>query len=310
MKIQKIHTQPPSEWHKVIAFSALSSSELAHKLIKEINHNPLLDFDEKYDSNVFVPYGSETTGNRIENPKAEDENVFDESILNPIDASDETIFPEVQDTTEPIKQFLNGAKLPSVLVPDIIAEKEQEKWSLTLNKENLHIKLNSENLRLLSHQRHNKKIRRYLKAKIKSARDFLNHLTLRENILLQLCEKILILQDKSACRKEAYFTPLSFKKIATQMRIDKLELTHLIENKYIQLPEGIFPLTYFFNEKKIFQLIRNILKKESPKRPLSDQQIANKLKKEYNFKIARRTISKYREKLGILSSKLRRNSRK
>jgi len=89
-------------------------------------------------------------------------------------------------------------------------------------------------------------------------------------------------------------------------------------NKYVHTPQGIFELKYFFtssincldgesiSSESVKDHVRNIIKSEDKAKPLSDQEISDRLKK-LNINVARRTVAKYRESMGILSSRERRN---
>ena len=94
-------------------------------------------------------------------------------------------------------------------------------------------------------------------------------------------------------------------------------VSRVTTNKYVHTPQGIFELKYFFNSRiggmygaedlaseSVKLKIKHIISGEDPKRPLSDQAIADMLKTQ-NIDIARRTVAKYREMLGILSSSKR-----
>jgi RNA polymerase sigma-54 factor len=88
-------------------------------------------------------------------------------------------------------------------------------------------------------------------------------------------------------------------------------------NKYVHTPQGVFELKYFFNSaikrldgdfvssESVKEHIKNIIKSENKAKPFSDQDVARMLE-EYNINVARRTVAKYRESLGILPSRKRR----
>jgi RNA polymerase sigma-54 factor len=94
-------------------------------------------------------------------------------------------------------------------------------------------------------------------------------------------------------------------------------ISRVTTNKYVHTPHGIFELKYFFNSgltsdngeaiasESVKNKIRSIIEKEDPYNTCSDQEIANILKKKQGINIARRTVTKYREMLGVLSSSKR-----
>jgi RNA polymerase sigma-54 factor len=95
-------------------------------------------------------------------------------------------------------------------------------------------------------------------------------------------------------------------------------ISRVTTNKYVHTPRGIFELKYFFNSsirkrggddvaaESVKHRIKQLISEENPAHPLSDQQLADTLAKEYSIEIARRTVAKYREMQGILSSSRRR----
>jgi RNA polymerase sigma-54 factor len=105
--------------------------------------------------------------------------------------------------------------------------------------------------------------------------------------------------------------------IAEDVGVHETTISRAIANKYVKTPHGVFPLKHFFNSgftsdsgesianRSIKETIEKIIQKEDPKKPISDQSISKELEKE-GIKIARRTVAKYREQLGILPTHLRR----
>jgi RNA polymerase sigma-54 factor len=112
--------------------------------------------------------------------------------------------------------------------------------------------------------------------------------------------------------------PMVLKDVAMDIGMHESTVSRATANKYVHTPQGIFELKYFFTSslragdgsdefsaESVKERIREIVGKESAKNPLSDQQIAEMLGKE-NVDIARRTVAKYREMMGILPSSKRR----
>ena len=105
--------------------------------------------------------------------------------------------------------------------------------------------------------------------------------------------------------------------IAQTVGVHETTVSRAIANKYIRTPHGVFAFKYFFtpgftaangesvSNKTIKDMIATIIEDENPAKPHSDQSIVNQLK-EKDIKIARRTVAKYREELGILPTNLRR----
>jgi len=116
--------------------------------------------------------------------------------------------------------------------------------------------------------------------------------------------------------KDNSFKPLTMKKIAETLNISEATVSRIASRKFIDTPKGIFELKDFFTKKLntvdgrevsadyVKKRIREIIEKEDKRKPLSDQRIADILREEKIW-VARRTVAKYREEMGILDSKRR-----
>ncbi len=114
-----------------------------------------------------------------------------------------------------------------------------------------------------------------------------------------------------------HLRPLNLRDVAEDIEMHESTVSRVTTNKYVHTPQGIFELKYFFNSsinrfegeaiasESVKEKIRRIITNEDPRRPLSDQRIAEMLKAG-NIDIARRTVTKYREAMNILSSTKRR----
>lgn len=158
--------------------------------------------------------------------------------------------------------------------------------------------------------------RNFLKSKLESARWFINSINQRRNTMLKVMEAIVEIQDKFFRFGEGYLKPMILKDIAEKIHMDISTVSRVVNGKYVQSEFGVYELKYFFSEglstesgeevsnKEVKSLIERIIGAEDKKRPLSDQRIAVMLE-EQGFKIARRTVTKYREQLGIPVARLR-----
>jgi len=110
--------------------------------------------------------------------------------------------------------------------------------------------------------------------------------------------------------------PLTMHQVAQVVGLHESTVSRAISNKYIDTPRGLLPLKYFFttaietadggevSSRQVKHLVRELVGKEDPKKPLSDEVLVNLIRAR-GMKIARRTIAKYRKELGILPSHLR-----
>jgi RNA polymerase sigma-54 factor len=109
--------------------------------------------------------------------------------------------------------------------------------------------------------------------------------------------------------------------VADDINMHESTISRATSNKYVHTPQGIFELKYFFNagiskedggediaSEAVKRLIKQLIGTEDPKHPYSDQKIVELLKERHKIDIARRTVAKYREQLGILPSAQRKKS--
>jgi RNA polymerase sigma-54 factor len=111
--------------------------------------------------------------------------------------------------------------------------------------------------------------------------------------------------------------PLVLRDVAEDIQMHESTISRVTNNKYVHTPQGIYELKFFFNagipstqgetvaSESVKNLVRELIAKEDPKKPYSDEKLVQILK-ERNIHIARRTVSKYRESMKILSSNERR----
>jgi RNA polymerase sigma-54 factor len=116
----------------------------------------------------------------------------------------------------------------------------------------------------------------------------------------------------------AHLRPLILRDVADALGLHESTISRVTTKKYMQCPQGLFELKYFFNSsirrvanediasESVKQAIKKMIDGEDKSSPLSDQEIVERLAKDEGIKIARRTVAKYREMLGLLPSSKRR----
>jgi RNA polymerase sigma-54 factor len=156
-----------------------------------------------------------------------------------------------------------------------------------------------------------------VKKKIDSAKWLMESIEQRKSTLSRIAQEIVDFQTPFLEKGIDALRPLKMQFIADKVGVHVSTVSRAIADKYIQTPRGIFALKFFFTggttradgEKKsivaVKQKVRDIVGKEDKSSPLSDEEIAGKLKEE-GLDIARRTVTKYRKQLGIPSSRQRR----
>lgn len=157
----------------------------------------------------------------------------------------------------------------------------------------------------------------YLKRKLDSARNFIEALKQRHQTMTRTMQAIIDMQMPFFTEgDETLLKPMILKDIAGRTGYDISTISRVCSGKYVQTPYGTFPLKWFFTDgvmnsdgeevsvKQIHSLLRELTENEDPEAPLSDGQLAEKLQ-EKGFTLARRTIAKYRDQLGIPVARLR-----
>jgi len=158
----------------------------------------------------------------------------------------------------------------------------------------------------------------FVKQKLDSARWFIDAIKQRQNTLHRTMYAILEYQyDFFKTGDETKLKPMILKDIAEKTELDISTISRVANSKYIQTPFGIYSLKFFFSEgmendqgeevstRKIKKILKEAIEVENKQKPLTDEKLA-KVLQEKGFKIARRTVAKYREQMGILVARLRR----
>ena len=158
--------------------------------------------------------------------------------------------------------------------------------------------------------------RQFLKSKMESARWFINSINQRRHTMLKVMHAIVEIQDEFFKFGEGYLRPMILKDVADIIGMDISTVSRVVNGKYVQSEFGVYELKYFFSEglttdsgdeisnKEVKAIIEGIIENEEKQKPLSDQKIA-KMLEERGFQIARRTVTKYREQLGIPVARMR-----
>lgn len=164
---------------------------------------------------------------------------------------------------------------------------------------------------------HSQRVGSYIKQQLNSAKMVIRSVERRKSTMQTVIAAIIAQQQRFLEIGVAGLQPIDLKAIAESTGFHPSTISRSVRNKYIATPHGLHELRYFFSRKvesatgrtvsnKSVQIwIKELIDRENKRRPLSDQQIANLLN-ERGFDVARRTVAKYREESGILSSSYRR----
>lgn len=213
------------------------------------------------------------------------------------------------------------------VVPDFIVETDDDgEITLTLNQGDIpELKISDSFIDLLNRYEHKQQaISRsekdallYTKQKIEKAQGFIEAIRQRRRTLMITMQAIIDLQKAYFLEgDEMLLRPMILKDVAERTGLDISTISRVSNSKYVQTNYGIFPLKWFFSDgyvtedgqeiatRKVQSELRELIEQEDKKKPLSDE-ILTKLLNEKGFPIARRTVAKYREQLGIPVARLR-----
>lgn len=244
-----------------------------------------------------------------------------EKIAKKMDISLEDIRRSIEEITKLNPKPGEGYVLyhQNVIVPDLIVEREDGEFRVLMNDWNIpHLRINNSYKKLLlDRKKSTKETRDYIRQSLESARWLINSIHQRRATILKVMEAIIEKQRDFFEKGKDYLKPMILKDIADEIGMDISTISRVTNGKYVQTEYGVFELKYFFSErihsddgedvsnKKIKSLIKEIIDSEDPNKPYNDQKIAEMLK-EKGFKVARRTVAKYREQMMIPVSRLRR----
>lgn len=157
----------------------------------------------------------------------------------------------------------------------------------------------------------------YLQEKLQQARELIHALDLRQSTITRIADMIIKTQRDFLDRGKSALKPLTMKQAGEMLNLHETTISRAAANKYVETPQGIYPFKFFFtagftqadgvavSNRSVMEKIKELVDKENPTKPLSDEQIAQSLKAA-GLTVARRTIAKYREEMNIPSSSLRR----
>jgi RNA polymerase sigma-54 factor len=158
--------------------------------------------------------------------------------------------------------------------------------------------------------------RKYIRERMQSATWLIKSIQQRQRTIYKVTESILKLQRDFFNYGINYLKPLVLRDIADDVEMHESTISRVVTNKYMHTPRGIFELKYFFSSriqktsgdavasKSVKEEIKKIVSAENPKKPYSDSDIVDLLKKS-GISIARRTVAKYREMMRVLPSSKR-----
>lgn len=204
------------------------------------------------------------------------------------------------------------------IVPDIFVEKDDGEYIVTYNDGSCpKLMISSYYKRLSSDQKNDEELKSYLTNRFNAATWLIRSIEQRKETIYNVASAVVDFQKDFFEHGEKHLRPLTLKQVAEKVGVHESTVSRSINGKYMQSYMGVYELKYFFtsgvltddgagvSSNSVKALIKSIIEKEDPKKPYSDQIMAEMLKKK-GIEISRRTVAKYREDMNILSSSKRR----
>ena len=223
-------------------------------------------------------------------------------------------------TLEPKPGRTFGTEDPRYITPDVYIVKVDDEFLVLLNDDGLpRLRISPYYRTVLANKTGNAKdVREYIESRMRSALWLIRSIEQRQRTLFKVATSLVKFQRDFLERGITALKPLTLKEVAEDIGMHESTVSRVTTNKYVQTPQGLFELKYFFHRGvpstqggdtisslKVKDLIHKLLTVEDSGRPLSDQRIVEVLRRDHAIEIARRTVAKYRSQLKIPSSSRR-----
>lgn len=212
---------------------------------------------------------------------------------------------------DPLPGLQYGPHHTEYIIPDVTVELVKGNYMVTMN-DTLTPQLNFHRFydKLLYQDQ---QVKTYIQNKYQSAKWLLKSIEQRQLTIYRVMEAIVEQQQPFLEKGVAYLKPMTLKEMADRLEMHESTMSRATRNKYVQTPRGLFPLSYFFtsgfstiqgdttSSESVKGRLKRYIEEENSTQPLSDQKISERFLQD-GIVISRRTVAKYREELGILSS--------
>lgn len=201
------------------------------------------------------------------------------------------------------------------ITPDIYLYKVADDYAIVLNEDGLpKLRVSPYYRKILKEKESGSEMtKEYIQDKLRSAVWLIRSIHQRQRTIYKVMNSILKYQRDFFDKGISYLKPMVLRDVAQDIEMHESTVSRVTTNKYVHTPQGIFPLKFFFTSKihtigggevaaeAVKDKIKQIINSEDHEKPFSDQEVVNKLKG-FGIDIARRTVTKYREAMSILSS--------
>lgn len=295
----------------------VGARDLRECLLIQIRKTEPKDYDVKLAEVVISKYFEEFTKKHYE------------KIAKRLDIPEEDLKPAIDFilklNPKPGNSMVESARTIQHIVPDFLLTVENDELKLSLNSRNApELRISREYKEMMEHYAKSKsrdpkerEAMMFVKQKIDGAKWFIDAIKQRNETLL-LCMQAIVDYQKEffLTGDETKLKPMILKDIADMLGMDISTISRVANSKYIQTPYATYLLKYFFSEslstdegeevssREVKQILKEAIEAESKRKPLTDEKLMQILN-EKGYNIARRTVAKYREQLGIPVARLR-----
>jgi RNA polymerase sigma-54 factor len=204
--------------------------------------------------------------------------------------------------------------------PDVYVAKADDEYVITLNDDGLpRLRISSQYRRMLEGEQLDSSASSYLREKMRSALWLMKSIDQRQRTIYKVARSIVDHQRGFFEHGLEHLKPMVLRDVAEDIGMHESTVSRVVSNKYMHTPRGLFPMKYFFHSGVdsarggnvsslvVKERIRKLIESEDPGRPLSDSKIMKLLQRE-GIRLARRTVAKYREEIGVPSSDQRKRA--
>jgi RNA polymerase sigma-54 factor len=203
------------------------------------------------------------------------------------------------------------------VAPEVFVVKNGDDYTVTTNDEQIpHLRISNIYKDLMAGGENNAEVKNYIREKIRAGK-FLKSLHQRQTTIANIGREIVQRQREFMEKGVAHLRPMTMAQVAEVVGVHETTVSRAVSGKYIETPQGVFEMKYFFtaglqtasgdgmSNTSVKDMVSEMFKNENTSKPLSDQEVV-KMLTDKGVTIARRTVAKYRDELGILPSNLRR----
>jgi RNA polymerase sigma-54 factor len=215
------------------------------------------------------------------------------------------------------KPIRSSSESVRYIVPDFIVTFNGEELMVTANERSIpQVRISRRYKEMLEDKRQERGTREFIRQKIEAAKGFMSAIEMRRHTMQKIMNAIVHRQYEFFAVGPEKLKPMILKDIAEDAGVDISTVSRVVNGKYVQTDKGIWELKYFFStavetesgdeisNRVIKQFIKDFIEKEESGKPLSDDKLAELLA-QHGYKVARRTVTKYREQLNIPVARLR-----